>query len=144
MSAMDITIHSSFLPHDDPDASLAFYRDTLGFEVRLDVQRLRVLPVHPVADTAQQREVAQVLDVVGSAGHMQDRTSHGSRHRCRWPNNGHPSDSSLWLIVSELLSGGEPLRLRLRPCSAATIRHTVSVNPCGEPRRQRRTATRNH
>jgi catechol 2,3-dioxygenase-like lactoylglutathione lyase family enzyme len=34
---MDITIHSTFLPHDDPDASLAFYRDTLGFEVRLDV-----------------------------------------------------------------------------------------------------------
>jgi catechol 2,3-dioxygenase-like lactoylglutathione lyase family enzyme len=37
MTAMDITIHSSFLPHDDPDASLAFYRDTLGFEVRNDV-----------------------------------------------------------------------------------------------------------
>ena len=35
---MDITIHSSFLPHDDPDASLAFYRDTLGFEVRNDVE----------------------------------------------------------------------------------------------------------
>ena len=34
---MDIKIHSSFLPHDDPDASLAFYRDTLGFEVRNDV-----------------------------------------------------------------------------------------------------------
>jgi catechol 2,3-dioxygenase-like lactoylglutathione lyase family enzyme len=34
---MDITIHSSYLPHDDPDASLAFYRDTLGFEVRGDV-----------------------------------------------------------------------------------------------------------
>jgi catechol 2,3-dioxygenase-like lactoylglutathione lyase family enzyme len=34
---MDITIHSTFLPHNDPDASLAFYRDTLGFEVRLDV-----------------------------------------------------------------------------------------------------------
>lgn len=34
---MDITIHSSFLPHNDPDASLAFYRDLLGFEVRLDV-----------------------------------------------------------------------------------------------------------
>jgi catechol 2,3-dioxygenase-like lactoylglutathione lyase family enzyme len=34
---MDITIHASFLPHDDPDASLAFYRDTLGFEVRTDV-----------------------------------------------------------------------------------------------------------
>jgi len=34
---MDITIHSTFLPHSDPDASLAFYRDTLGFEVRNDV-----------------------------------------------------------------------------------------------------------
>jgi catechol 2,3-dioxygenase-like lactoylglutathione lyase family enzyme len=34
---MDITIHLTFLPHDDPDASLAFYRDTLGFEVRNDV-----------------------------------------------------------------------------------------------------------
>jgi catechol 2,3-dioxygenase-like lactoylglutathione lyase family enzyme len=34
---MDITIHSSFLPHNDPDASVAFYRDTLGFEVRTDV-----------------------------------------------------------------------------------------------------------
>jgi catechol 2,3-dioxygenase-like lactoylglutathione lyase family enzyme len=37
MTVMDITIHASFLPHDDPDASLAFYRDTLGFEVRNDV-----------------------------------------------------------------------------------------------------------
>ncbi len=35
---MDITIHASFLPHDDPDASLAFYRDTLGFEVRMEVE----------------------------------------------------------------------------------------------------------
>ena len=35
---MDITIHASVLPHDDPDASLAFYRDTLGFEVRNDVK----------------------------------------------------------------------------------------------------------
>jgi catechol 2,3-dioxygenase-like lactoylglutathione lyase family enzyme len=34
---MDITIHTTFLPHDDPDASLAFYRDVLGFEVRGDV-----------------------------------------------------------------------------------------------------------
>jgi catechol 2,3-dioxygenase-like lactoylglutathione lyase family enzyme len=34
---MDITIHASFLPHNDPDESLAFYRDTLGFEVRNDV-----------------------------------------------------------------------------------------------------------
>ncbi len=37
LTAMDITIHASFLPHNDPDASLAFYRDTLGFEVRNDV-----------------------------------------------------------------------------------------------------------
>ena len=34
---MDITIHATLLPHNDPDASLAFFRDTLGFEVRLDV-----------------------------------------------------------------------------------------------------------
>ena len=34
---MDITIYQTFLPHDDPDASLVFYRDTLGFEVRNDV-----------------------------------------------------------------------------------------------------------
>ena len=37
MRPMDITINSSFLPHEDPEASLAFYRDALGFEVRLDV-----------------------------------------------------------------------------------------------------------
>jgi uncharacterized glyoxalase superfamily protein PhnB len=36
VSAMDITIHASFLPHDDPEAALAFYRDALGFEVRID------------------------------------------------------------------------------------------------------------
>jgi uncharacterized glyoxalase superfamily protein PhnB len=34
---MDITVHHAFLPHDDADAALAFYRDTLGFEVRNDV-----------------------------------------------------------------------------------------------------------
>jgi catechol 2,3-dioxygenase-like lactoylglutathione lyase family enzyme len=38
MAAMDITIHATFLPHNDPDQSLAFYRDTLGFEVRNDVE----------------------------------------------------------------------------------------------------------
>ncbi|MGI8608131.1 MAG: VOC family protein [Candidatus Dormibacteria bacterium] len=48
---MDITIHSSFLPHTDPDASLAFYRDALGFEVRLDVGKgtMRWLTVGPPA-----------------------------------------------------------------------------------------------
>ena len=49
MSAMDITIHHSFLPHTDPDASLAFYRDTLGFEVRMDVgyEGMRWITVGP-------------------------------------------------------------------------------------------------
>ena len=46
---MTITIHMTFLPHDDPDASLAFYRDTLGFEVRNDVGggRMRWITVGP-------------------------------------------------------------------------------------------------
>jgi uncharacterized glyoxalase superfamily protein PhnB len=35
---VDISIHSSMLPHEDPEASLAFYRDALGFEVRNDVE----------------------------------------------------------------------------------------------------------
>ena len=49
MTAMDITIYSSFLPHTDPEASLAFYRDTLGFEVRLDVGQgaMRWLTIGP-------------------------------------------------------------------------------------------------
>jgi len=34
---MDITINASFLPQNDPEAALAFYRDALGFEVRNDV-----------------------------------------------------------------------------------------------------------
>jgi predicted enzyme related to lactoylglutathione lyase len=46
---MDITIHTAFLPHDDPDASLAFYRDVLGFEVRADVGdgKMRWITVGP-------------------------------------------------------------------------------------------------
>lgn len=46
---MDISIHSSFLPHTDPEASLRFYRDVLGFEVRLDVgyQDMRWITVGP-------------------------------------------------------------------------------------------------
>ncbi|MFF0475072.1 VOC family protein [Streptomyces sp. NPDC004284] len=46
---MDITIHTTALPHDDPDASLAFYRDALGFEVRSDVGqgRMRWITVGP-------------------------------------------------------------------------------------------------
>jgi uncharacterized glyoxalase superfamily protein PhnB len=46
---MDLTIHDTFLPQDDPDAALAFYRDTLGFEVRNDVgyNGLRWITVGP-------------------------------------------------------------------------------------------------
>ena len=46
---MDITIHQAYLPHTDPDASLAFYRDTLGFEVRNDVgyEGMRLITVGP-------------------------------------------------------------------------------------------------
>ncbi len=56
MSRMGISIHSSFLPHVDAEASLEFYRDVLGFEVRLDVgyEDLRWITVGPVGqpDTA--------------------------------------------------------------------------------------------
>lgn len=46
---MDITIHTTPLPHDDPETSLAFYRDTLGFEVRQDVGngKMRWITVGP-------------------------------------------------------------------------------------------------
>ena len=46
---MDITIHQAYLPHDDADAALRFYRDTLGFEVRNDVgyQGMRWITVGP-------------------------------------------------------------------------------------------------
>jgi len=49
MAGMNLSIHNCFLPHDDPDASLAFYRDVLGFEVRSDVAygRLRWITVGP-------------------------------------------------------------------------------------------------
>ncbi|WUI04239.1 VOC family protein [Spirillospora sp. NBC_00431] len=47
---MDLSIHQTFLPHDDPDASLVFYRDLLGFEVRNDVGYggMRWITVGPV------------------------------------------------------------------------------------------------
>ncbi|SHF56161.1 VOC family protein [Streptoalloteichus hindustanus] len=46
---MDLTIHQTYLPHDDPDAALAFYRDALGFELRNDVgyNGMRWLTVGP-------------------------------------------------------------------------------------------------
>ncbi|MBL1074512.1 VOC family protein [Nocardia sp. 2] len=50
---MDFTIQASFLPQDDPDAALAFYRDVLGFEVRNDVgyNGLRWITVGPAGQT---------------------------------------------------------------------------------------------
>jgi uncharacterized glyoxalase superfamily protein PhnB len=49
MTKTDITIHNTFIPHDDPEQSLAFYRDVLGFEVRLDVGggKMRWITVGP-------------------------------------------------------------------------------------------------
>jgi uncharacterized glyoxalase superfamily protein PhnB len=51
---MDITIHQAYLPHDDPEAALAFYRDVLGFEVLLDVgyDGMRWITVAPAGQQA--------------------------------------------------------------------------------------------
>ncbi len=59
VTVMDITIHASFLPVTDPEESLAFYRDVLGFEVRLDVGKgtMRWITVGP----ANQPETSIVL-----------------------------------------------------------------------------------
>ncbi|MET8230382.1 VOC family protein [Micromonospora sp. NPDC005298] len=67
---MDISIHSSFLPHTDPDASLAFYRDVLGFEVRNDVgyQGMRWITVGPVG----QPDTAIVLHPPGATPGLTD------------------------------------------------------------------------
>lgn len=56
---METTIHASFLPHNDPEASLCFYRDALGFEVRDDVgyDGMRWITVGP----ANQPDTAIVL-----------------------------------------------------------------------------------
>lgn len=60
MAAMDINIHASFLPHEDPDVSVAFYRDVLGFEVRADVgyDGMRWITVGP----ADQPDTSIVLE----------------------------------------------------------------------------------
>ena len=67
---MDIFIHSSFLPHDDPEASLAFYRDTLGFEVRNDVGEgaMRWITVGP----AGRPETSLVLEPPATAPGITD------------------------------------------------------------------------
>ncbi|HEY5195615.1 MAG TPA: VOC family protein [Solirubrobacteraceae bacterium] len=67
---MDITIHASYLPHDDPDAALAFYRDTLGFEVRREVayNGMRWITVGP----ADQPGTSIVLHPPGAAPGITD------------------------------------------------------------------------
>ncbi|MBF4562435.1 VOC family protein [Microbacterium sp. VKM Ac-2870] len=67
---MSISIHSSFLPHTDAEASLAFYRDVLGFEVRLDVgyQNMRWITVGPTG----QPDTAIVLHPVGVGRDISD------------------------------------------------------------------------
>ena len=67
---MDITIHSSFLPHTEPDASLTFYRDTLGFEVRNDVgyKGMRWITVGP----ADQPDTSFVLHPPGATPGITD------------------------------------------------------------------------
>ena len=67
---MDISIHASFLPHTDPEASLAFYRDLLGFEVRNDVAygAMRWITVGP----AGQPGTSIVLAPPGAAPGLSD------------------------------------------------------------------------
>jgi predicted enzyme related to lactoylglutathione lyase len=59
VTGMNVTIHATFLPADDPEKSLAFYRDALGFEVRNDVAygKLRWVTIGP----AGQPETSIVL-----------------------------------------------------------------------------------
>lgn len=54
VTAMNLTIATTALPHTDPDASLAFYRDTLGFQVRSDVGHgtMRWITVGPASQPA--------------------------------------------------------------------------------------------
>src|SRR5512133_386433 len=75
----------------------------------LDVQRLGVLPVDPVADATQQREVAQVLRRRGSAGHLRDRAT--SRRSCPAPLASGPTPSPLWPSPLRLRRDGVTLRL---------------------------------
>ncbi|MCG8969168.1 MULTISPECIES: VOC family protein [Streptomyces] len=67
---MDISLHWTFLPHHDPEASLAFYRDTLGFEVRGDVGEgaMRWITVGP----AGRPETSLVLEPPATAPGITD------------------------------------------------------------------------
>ena len=70
MTAMDITVQMTFLPHSDPDASLAFYRDVLGFEVRSEAgyEGMRWITVGP----AEQPDTSIVLEPPGGGHGLAD------------------------------------------------------------------------
>ena len=83
---MNITIHTTVLPHVDPDVSVAFYRDALGFEVRTDVGQgtmrwitlgpadqpdMSILLAPPAADpgvTAEERRTITEMMAKGTYG----------------------------------------------------------------------------
>ncbi|MFI6395205.1 VOC family protein [Nonomuraea sp. NPDC050540] len=67
---MNLTIHLTFLPADDPEKSLAFYRDALGFEVRKDVgyEGMRWITVGPPG----RPETSIVLEPPGSDPGLSD------------------------------------------------------------------------
>jgi uncharacterized glyoxalase superfamily protein PhnB len=84
---MDITIHSSFVAHTDPEASMAFYRDALGFEVSNDValygmrwitmgppgQNTHIVLAPPAADpgiTDEERRMIAEMMAKGTWGHL--------------------------------------------------------------------------
>jgi catechol 2,3-dioxygenase-like lactoylglutathione lyase family enzyme len=79
-----ITIHWTFLPHNDADASLAFYRDTLGFEVRNDVGRggMRWITVGPAGP-------ARHLHRPGTAGRRPGHHRRRAPHHHRDDGQGH-------------------------------------------------------
>lgn len=61
---MDLTLHTTFLPHTDPEESLRFYRDTLGFTVLNDVAfgGNRWITVAPAAGADGARPTCLVLE----------------------------------------------------------------------------------
>jgi uncharacterized glyoxalase superfamily protein PhnB len=67
---MDLLVKYTFLEVDDHEAALAFYRDTLGLEVRQDVamEGARWLTVGPTA----QPELGIVLQTVGAGRSAED------------------------------------------------------------------------
>jgi hypothetical protein len=87
---------------------------------RLDVQRLRVLPVDPVVKAAQPREVAQVMPRGGSAGHLRDRAT--SRRRCPAPPASQPTSRPLWPgLLPYVLDLFMPCGIRTRPTSTRLV-----------------------